>query len=107
MNLFNAERSAYYKAKKLELTRKSESKRVVKQDALYVYHYGMTAYLELFPEAKEMGVSWHEELVEELENLRLRHLGQELSGYYMASAATKDKKANRKFRTLIKSMTSK
>lgn len=106
MAIFNEERSAYYKAKKREISRKREANRVVKEDALYIHYYGMTAYMELFPEAREFGTNWHIQIIEELENIRVKHLGQTFSGFYMASAATKDKGANRKFRKMIKDLTS-
>lgn len=106
MNIFNKERSQYYKAKKREIARKKEADSVIKEDALFIHHYGMSAYIELFPDAKEFGINWHRKIIAELENIRVRNLGQKLSGFYMASAATKNKKANRKFRSVIKSMTS-
>lgn len=106
MKIFNEERSEYYKAKKRDLALANEKSTVAKEDALYIHYYGMDAYLELFPEAKYFGMSWHENVVNELEKLRKKHLGQQLSGFYMASAAVKNKSASRKFRALIKSLTS-
>lgn len=99
--IFNQERSSYYKAKKRELARRRQERQVVAEDALFIHHYGMSAFLELCPEAKYFGVNWHREVIEELQIIRKRELGQLLSGIYMASAATKDKKANRKFRRII------
>jgi hypothetical protein len=105
MIIFNEERTAYYRAKKRELARKKEADLVIKEDALFIKYYGMSAYLELFPEAKYFGVSWHRSVVEELRNMERRQIGQLLSGIYSASAATKGKKANRKFRRIIKDLT--
>lgn len=99
--VFNESRSNYYKAKKRELARLRQERQIVTEDALYIHHYGMSAFLELFPEAKYFGVNWHREVIAELQIIKKRELGQLLSGIYMASAATKDKKANRKFRRII------
>ena len=104
MAIFNEERSAYYKAKKRELVRIRESEQVIKQDALFIFHYGMSAYIELIPAIKGFGVDWHEKVLKELEALRVKHLAEQLSGFYMAVAATKNKKANRKFRKMIKGL---
>lgn len=102
--IFNAERSNYYKAKRRELSRLRQSRQVVVEDALFIKHYGMSAFLELFPEAKGFGVSWHREVIQELEIMKKRELSQLLSGIYMASVATKDKKANRKFRKIVSNL---
>jgi len=104
MIYFNQERAAYYRAKKRELKRKSDADRVVRDDARYIRHYGMSAFLELFPEAKGFGISWHQQVVEELESMQKRETASLLSGIYMANAATKNKKANRKFRRVIKDL---
>lgn len=107
MIIFNESRSAYYKAKKRELERVSRSRAVIQEDALFIHYYGMSAYLELFPEAKQFGVSWHRDILKELQKIREKYLGQELSGVYMAYGAIKSKKVNRNFRKLIKQLTSK
>lgn len=105
MDFLNEERSNYYKAKKLDIERERKARQVIRQDALFIKHYGMSAYIELFPEAKDMGISWHESVLEELEALRSQELAQLLSGIYNASAATKDKSANRRFRRIITALT--
>lgn len=105
MNIFNAERSNYYKAKKREILRVKEENRVVEEDALFVYHYGMSAYLELFPEAKGFGMNWHNQMLVELQRLKKKEMGQYLSGTSMAVAATKNKKSSRLFRRIIQSLT--
>lgn len=107
VKVFNAERAPYYRAKKRELAHKEEARRVIKEDALFVHHYTMPAFITLFPEVKEFGMSYHRELVKELEKIRARHLGQELGGTYLAVAATKDKKARSKFRKIVKDLVGK
>lgn len=104
MNIFNQERSNYYKAKKRELTRQSEENKVVAEDALFVHYYGMSAYLELFPEAKGFGIGWHRSLLVELQKLDKKRLGNELTGISMAYGANKSKKGNRTFRRMIKDL---
>lgn len=102
--IFNEERSNYYKAKKRELAREREIRQVVAEDALFIHHYGMSAFLELFPEAKGFGTSWHKDVISELEVIKKRELAQLLSGIHMANAATKDKKANRNFKKTIREL---
>lgn len=104
MIIFNEERSAYYKAKKRDLARQKAARSVVKEDALFIHHYGMQAFLQLFPDAKDFGITWHRDVITELDRIKKRDLAQLLSGFYMASAATKDKKANRKFRQIINNL---
>ena len=103
--VFNEERSSYYKAKKREIQRKNEASLVIQEDAQFIHYYGMSAYLELFPEAKEMGISWHREVLAELKRMERNRLGQQLSGYSMAYAANKSKKARRSFIRIIKDLT--
>lgn len=105
MNIFNAERSNYYKAKKRELSRKKEENRVIEEDALFIHHYGMSAYIELFPETKDMGMNWHNSVLIELQRIRKKELGQQLSGISLAYAATQSKKAARHFKRVIKDIT--
>lgn len=104
MNIFNEERSNYYKAKKRELTRQSDELKVIAEDALFVHYYGMSAYLELFPEAKDFGISWHRSLLVELQKLDKKRLANQLSGTSMAYAATQSKKASRGFKRIIKDL---
>ena len=105
MAIFNEERSNYYKAKKRELTRQKEENRVVEEDALFVFHYGMSAYLVLFPEAKEFGMNWHNQLLAELQRLKRKEMGQNLAGQSLAYASTKSKKSARHFKRMIKDLT--
>lgn len=104
VEIFNAERSNYYKAKKRELARKREEDRVVEEDALYIHYYGMTAYLELFPEAKDFGISWHKQLLIELQRLERKKLANTLTGMSLAYASTKSKKSQRAFKRVIKDL---
>lgn len=105
MNYFNAERRNYYFAKKRDLQRENERRAVIKEDAIFIYHYGMTAFMEFFPESKGLSIEWHRLIVAELALMERKRLGQLLGGVYMASAATKDRKINRKFRKIIADLT--
>lgn len=104
MIIFNEERRNYYLAKKRELSRQNEEAKVIQEDALFIYHYGMIAFLELFPEAKELGISWHRAVIKELQRLETKRLGNLLSGIYSATGATKDKRIFRKFKKIIKDL---
>lgn len=105
MNTFLSEgRSNYYKAKKLEIARKNEERKIILQDALFIKYYGMSAYLQLFPEAQEFGTNWHTEILEELIKIDKRALANQLSGISMAVAAGNSKKAASKFKRVIQEM---
>lgn len=107
MEVFNAERREYYIAKKRRLQADAIAREAVRQDALYIHHYGMDAYLQLFPDAVDMGVSWHEAVVKELEQMEREKLAQTLNGVSQAFAATQSKKGNRAFRSLVRALSSK
>jgi len=104
MQFLSKDRQNYYKSKKAEITRKNQESKVVKDDAMFIRYYGMSAYLELFPEAKDFGVSWHREVVKELVKLEKRNMASFLSGNNMAISAIFSKKAARKFKRVIKGM---
>lgn len=104
MEIFNTERSNYYKAKKRELARKREENKVVEEDALFVKYYGMSAYLKLFPEAKGFGINWHRQLLIELQRLERKKLANTLTGTSLAYAATQNNKSRRKFSRIIKDL---
>lgn len=104
MTIFNEERRGYYLAKKRELRHQNASRQVIKEDALFIYHYGMSAYLELFPEAKEFGINWHRQVIEELQAMERKRLGNLLGGIYSASGATKNKKVFRNFKKIVKNL---
>ena len=107
MAIFNEERSNYYKAKKRELTRLKTEERVAEEDALFVHYYGMSAYIELFPEVKGFGMSWHTQVLKELQKLERRNLAQQLTGNALAYASTKSKKSARHFKRMVKDLTRK
>ena len=103
--LFNSERSDYYRAKKRELARKQAERRTITEDAVYVHYYGMTAYLELFPEAKGFSIVWHEQLVQELRKIKQNDMATMLVGISLAYASSQSKKGGRAFKNLIKELT--
>lgn len=105
MEIFNEERSNYYKAKKREILRVKEERHVVEGDALFIHFYGMSAFIELFPECKYFSITWHDEILEELQRLKRRDMGQNLAGMSLAFAASKSKKSSRHFRRMIKELT--
>lgn len=104
MIIFNEERSAYYKAKKREIARRKEALNVIRQDALFIRYYGMDAYIKLVPDVIYYSEGWHNEIIKELQRIDKVQLANLLSGIYLASAATRSKKSNRKFIRTIKGM---
>lgn len=102
--VFNAERSNYYKAKKRELLRKKGERSVIIEDALFIKYYGMTAYLELFPEGKDFGINWHRQVLKELQRLERIDTAQMLIGIRLAYGSTKSKSMLRSFKRMIKDM---
>lgn len=98
------ERARYYKLKRSELKQQADARRVVKQDALFIRYYGMSAYIELFPEAKDFGTNWHNEVLEELQRLEKRALANQMTGIFYAFAATKSKVSLRKFKKIVKDL---
>ena len=103
--IFNEDRSSYYQSKQREMARLEEARRIISEDAIYIHYYGMSAFIELFPEVKGFGMSWHEEVVQELQKLKRNDLANELVGIYLAYAGSQDKKSNRKFRDMIRDLT--
>ena len=101
---FISERTQYYRDKKNRLSREKEESRVVKEDALFVRHYGMTAYLQLFPEASGFGINWHKLLLKELVKMENEHLATVLSGIQLAYASTHDKESAKYFKALLKDL---
>lgn len=102
MDLLTPERQAYYKAKKREELRTKEAKRIIREDATYIYYYGMSAFLELFPEARDFGVNWHKEIISELQRIERVKLADKLSGTASAYGAVQSKKGNSAFSRLIR-----
>ena len=102
--VFNTERSDYYKEKKQRLRREEEERLLVADDAVYIKHYGMSAYLTLVPDAVNFSVSWHEAVIKELQRLERQSLANELTGIALATASSQSKKAGRAFKAMIKGM---
>lgn len=98
------ERRIYYKTKQARERREREANRIIEDDAMYIRHYGMSAFLQLFPEAIHFGADYHERIVQELERMSRKELAQQLSGIAMAIAATKYKKSNRRFTKMLKDL---
>lgn len=103
--VFDTGRSDYYKKKKSQRQQEEKDRQLVAEDAVYIKHYGMDAYLRLFPEAKDFPISWHRAVVKELQRLERQSLANTLNGFALASAAKYGKKAGKAFRSLIKDLT--
>lgn len=102
--LLSESRRNYYKAKKAEEARRRQESKVYQEDAVFIKYYGMTAYLKLFPEAKDMGISWHREVVKELQRMEKKALASKLAGMSMAIGANMSKKSARKFKATLRDM---
>lgn len=98
------ERKLYYKSKKARQSREKRANLAIEDDALFIKHYGMSALLELFPEARRFGFEYHQKIIVELERMENKQMAQWLSGIAMAIAATKYKKSNSRFTQMIKSL---
>ena len=61
----------------------------------------MSAFLELFPEAKGFGIEWHQDILAELITMENEHISRVLNGIALGYSASQDKKAGRRFRTMI------
>lgn len=103
--VFDTGRSEYYRQKKSIRQQEEKDRQLVAEDAVYIKHYGMDAYIKLFPEALEMPISWHRAVVKELQRLERQSLANTLNGYSLASAAKHGKKASKAFRRMIKDLT--
>ena len=104
VDFFTPERRNYYSVKRSERRRQEQADQVIKEDALFIKYYGMSAYLELFPEAKDFSITWHRRVLQELQRIDRHNLASELSGQAMAYSASMDKKSARKFKRIIKDM---
>lgn len=104
--VFNTGRSSYYREKKERLKLEEAERLLIAEDAVFIKHYGMDAYLKLFPEAVNNPVSWHNSVVKELQRLDRQSLANELTGISLAYGASQSKKAGRAFKAMIKGMTS-
>lgn len=98
------ERAAYYKAKKSEQQRQEQQRQTIIDDALFIHYYGMDAYLKLNPDAIDYSISWHRQVLKELQNLDKVKLANHLTGMSLAYSASMSKKSSNKFKTMIKGM---
>lgn len=103
--VFNEERSEYYKKKQERLKFEREDRASISDDATFIKYYGMSAFLELFPEAKDMPMEWHKEVVKEIQRIDKKQLASKLSGIAIATAAHKSKKSNRLLKKTLREMT--
>lgn len=104
--VFNTGRSSYYREKKQRLKLEEAERLLIAEDAVFIKHYGMDAYIKLFPDAINNPVSWHNSVVKELQRLDRQSLANELTGISLAYGASQSKKAGRAFKAMIKSLTS-
>lgn len=103
--VFNAERSDYYKKKQDRLKSERDDNRIVAEDATFIKYYGMSAFLDLFPEARDFPMTWHRAVVKEIQRIEKKQLANKLSGIAMATAAHKSKKNNKLLKRTIREMT--
>lgn len=104
--VFDTGRSEYYRQKKESIRREEAERALILDDAAFIKHYGMDAYIKLFPDAVNQPISWHRAVVKELQRLEKQELANLLTGTSLAYAATQSKKAQRAFNNIIKGMTS-
>ena len=103
--LFDTGRSDYYRQKKTRISREEAERLLILDDAVFIKHYGMDAYIKLFPDAVNQPMAWHNAVVKELQRLEKQELANLLTGISLGYAATQSKKARRAFNNMIKSMT--
>ena len=104
--VFDTGRSEYYREKKTRISREEAERALILDDAVFIKHYGMDAYIKLFPDAVNQPVSWHMAVVKELQRLEKQELANLLTGVSLGYAATQSKEAQRAFNNMIKGMTS-
>lgn len=104
--VFDTGRSEYYRQKKESIRREEAERALILDDAVFIKHYGMDAYIKLFPDAVNQPISWHRAVVKELQRLEKQELANLLTGTSLAYAATQSKEAQRAFNNIIKGMTS-
>lgn len=102
VNFLSDERKNYYKRKQAKIRREHEAKRTIIDDALFIKHYGMSAFIKLFPDSVNFGIDYHNKIVEQLEKMDREKLADYLSGISLAVAATKYRKSGRRFAKMIK-----
>lgn len=103
--VFDTGRSDYYRQKKATIRREEAERALILDDAVFIKHYGMDAYIKLFPDAVEQPMAWHTAVVKELQRLERQELANLLTGISLGYAATQSKKAQRAFNNMIKGMT--
>lgn len=104
--VFDTGRSDYYRQKKANIRREEAERALILDDAVFIKHYGMDAYIKLFPDAINQPMSWHMAVVKELQRLDRQSLANELTGISLAYGASQSKKAGRAFKAMIKGLTS-
>lgn len=104
--VFDTGRSDYYRQKKANIRREEAERALILDDAVFIKHYGMDAYIKLFPDAINQPMSWHMAVVKELQRLDRQRLANELTGISLAYGASQSKKAGRAFKAMIKGLTS-
>lgn len=104
--VFDTGRSDYYRQKKISIRREEAERALILDDAVFIKHYGMDAYIKLFPDALNQPMSWHMAVVKELQRLDRQSLANELTGISLAYGASQSKKAGRAFKAMIKGLTS-
>ena len=105
MTVFDTGRSDYYRQKKTRIRLEEEERLLILDDAVFIKHYGMDAYIKLFPDVVNQPMSWHNAVVKELQRLEKQELANLLTGVSLGYAATQSKKAQRAFNNIIKGMT--
>lgn len=103
--VFDTGRSEYYRQKKATIRQEEAERALILDDAVFIKHYGMDAYIKLFPDAINQPMTWHNAVVKELQRLEKQELANLLTGVSLAYAATQSKKARRAFNNMIKGMT--
>ena len=103
--VFDTGRSDYYRQKKIRISREEAERALILDDAVFIKHYGMDAYIKLFPDAVNQPMAWHNAVVKELQRLEKQELANLLTGISLGYAATQSKKSQRAFNNMIKGMT--
>ena len=103
--VFDTGRSDYYRQKKASIRLEEAERALILDDAVFIKHYGMDAYIKLFPDVVNQPMSWHNAVVKELQRLEKQELANLLTGVSLGYAATQSKKAQRAFNNMIKGMT--
>ena len=105
MTVFDTGRSDYYRQKKTRISQEEAERALILDDAVFIKHYGMDAYIKLFPDVVNQPMSWHMAVVKELQRLEKQELANLLTGMSLGYSATYSKKARREFNNMIKGMT--